>query len=78
MKKAGQLMKEMGFNEKASDSAKEAFIKYLIKQSTGVNVTTPSEKKAMEEFPEKIVKFPSQLEFVFEESDEKLIKKTGQ
>ena len=57
MKKVGQLMKDIGFNPDSSDSAKEAFIKYLIKQSAGVNVQTPSEKKAIMASPEKIVNF---------------------
>lgn len=33
MKKIGDHMKEMGFNEKASDEAKKAFIKYLMRES---------------------------------------------
>ena len=63
MKKAGLLIKEMGFNPNASDSAKEAFIKYLIKQSTGENVQTPTEKRIMAENPKKILSFSKQLEF---------------
>lgn len=69
MKKAGQLMKEMGFNPNGSDSAKEAFLKYLIKQSTGVNVQTPSERKIIQANPQKIVHFSKQLEFDFVESE---------
>lgn len=69
MKKASQIMNEMGFNPKSSDSAKEAFIKYLIKQSTGVNVLTPSEKKVIQENPDKIVSFSNQqLSFEFDEA----------
>lgn len=68
MKKASQIMNEMGFNPKSSDSAKEAFIKYLIKQSTGVNVLTPSEKKVIQENPDKIVSFSNQqMSFEFDE-----------
>ena len=75
MKKVGQLMKDIGFNPKSSDSAKEAFIKYLIKQSTGVNVQTPSEKKAIMASPEKIVNFPTQLTFEFDEAEAQPLKK---
>lgn len=75
MKKVGQLMKEMGFNPNSSDSAKEAFIKYLIKQSTGTSVQTPSEKKVIQENPEKIVHFPKQLAFDFDEGEATPLKK---
>ena len=37
-------MREMGFREDAPQSVKEAFIKNLIKATTGVEVKTPSEK----------------------------------
>jgi hypothetical protein len=46
MKKIGDLMQEMGFRKDAPDSVKEAFIKHLIKSATGVEVQTPSEKRA--------------------------------
>jgi hypothetical protein len=62
-------MQDLGFNKDASDSAKEAFIKYLIKQSTGHDVVTPSEKRAMQENPQKIVTFPRQLAFDFTEDE---------
>lgn len=60
-------MQEMGFNPKSSDSAKEAFIKHLIKQATGVSVQTPTEKKTIQQNPKKIFNFPKQLEFDFNE-----------
>lgn len=44
MKKIGDIMAEMGFREDAPNSVKEAFIKHLIKSSTGVDVETPTEK----------------------------------
>lgn len=71
MKKIDQLMQELGFNKNAPDSVKEAFIKHLIKASTGVNVMTPSEKKEMAENPERIVQFktPQQLSFDFVEEN---------
>ena len=68
MKKVGDLMKDMGFNPNASDSAKEAFVKYLIKQSTGQNERTPTEKKIIADNPQKIISFPKQLSFEFDEN----------
>ena len=45
MKKIGDLMMEMGFNKNAPQSSKEAFLKHLIKTTTGVNYETQSDKK---------------------------------
>jgi len=60
MKKIGDLMAELGFKKEASDSVKEAFIKHLIKNTTGINIETPSEKK------EKVAHAqPEQLTFDF-------------
>lgn len=61
------MMEDLGFNKDASDSAKEAFLKYLIKQSAGVDVQTPTEKKLVRENPQTIVSFPKQLAFDFDE-----------
>ncbi len=73
MKKINDIMKEMGFNKDAPDSVKEAFIKHLIKASTGVDVITPTEKKIIQDNPDKIVQFrsqiPSQMSFDFTEND---------
>ncbi|MDG0814903.1 hypothetical protein [Bdellovibrio svalbardensis] len=71
MKKIDQLMQDLGFNKNAPDSVKEAFIKHLIKASTGVNVITPSEKREIEENPTRIVQFktPQQLSFGFVEEE---------
>ncbi len=77
MKKLSELMKDIGFNPHSSDSVKEAFIKHLIQQSTGVRVQTPSEKKVIAENPEKFISFkksekyalPVQLAFEFENSE---------
>ena len=70
MKKMGDLMKDMGFNPKSSTSAQEAFIKHLIKAAHGVDVMTPSEKKIIQDNPQKIVSLKSlsnqQLAFDFE------------
>ena len=65
MKKMGDIMNELGFNAEASEASKEAFIKYLIKQSTGIIVQTPSEKMEIQKFPEKIVELPEQMTFDF-------------
>lgn len=69
MKKIGNLMQELGFNKDAPDGVKEAFIKHLIKASTGASVATPSEKKEMAENPQRVVHFkaPQQLSFDFSE-----------
>lgn len=77
MKKIDQLMAELGFNKGAPDSVKEAFIKHLIKSSTGVSVMTPSERKEIAENPHKVVTLtsPQQLSFDFIENDPK--PKTG-
>lgn len=71
MKKIDILMQELGFNKNAPDSVKEAFIKHLIKASTGVNVVTPSEKKEIEQNPMRVVqlKTPHQLSFDFSEEN---------
>ncbi len=70
MKKVGQMMQDLGFNKDSSDSAKEAFIKYLMKQSTGHDVITPTEKRIIAENPQKIVSFPKQLTFDFYDGNE--------
>lgn len=69
MKKMSDIMNEMGFNKDAPDSVKEAFIKHLIKASTGVDVITPTEKKIIQDNPDKIVQFPKQMSFDFDEND---------
>ncbi len=33
MKTAGEILQELGFNKHASDSAKEAFVRHLLKAS---------------------------------------------
>ena len=69
MKKASELMKEMGFNIDAPVATQEAFIKHLIKAATGASVITPTEKKIIQENPDKIVQFPKQLSFGFADED---------
>lgn len=60
-------MQDLGFNKEGSDSAKEAFIKYLIKQSTGHDVQTPTEKRLVAESPKQVLNFPKQLAFDFDD-----------
>lgn len=57
-------MKEMGFNPKSQDSVKEAFVKHLIKAATGVDVITPSEKKSIQDNPQKIHSLKKQNPFL--------------
>lgn len=45
MKRASDILKELGFREDAPDSVKEAFLKHLIRASTGGEVETPSERR---------------------------------
>ncbi len=58
-------MKEMGFNKDAPVATQEAFIKHLIKAAAGTSVITPTEKRIIQENPDKIVQFPKQLSFDF-------------
>lgn len=72
MKKISELMDELGFDPDGSPGVKEAFIKYLIKSTEGVNVLTPTEKKLIKADPQKIkilpvAKAPEQLSFGFAE-----------
>ena len=68
-------MQDLGFNPNGSDSVKEAFIKNLIKASCGVDVVTPTEKKIIQENPQKIVQFPKQLSFGFDEDQASVVAK---
>lgn len=70
MKKVSELMDELGFDPEGSPTVKEAFVKYLIKASEGVNVITPTEKALIKADPIKIkvlptAKAPEQLCFEF-------------
>lgn len=70
MKKIGDIMNELGFNKDASEASKEAFIKHLIKASTKQDIITPTEKRIIKENPDKIIPFPTQLSFDFENESE--------
>ena len=73
-------MKELGFNPNGSEAVKEAFIKHLIKASTGIQVQTPTEKRIVAENPETIFplnknenfSLPAQLAFDFGDSEESI------
>ena len=45
MKKLGDIMKDLGFREEASQGTKQAFIKHLIKAANGAEAETPAEKR---------------------------------
>ena len=66
MKKIDRLMQELGFKQDAPDSVKEAFIKHLVKASTGVNIMTPSERKEIEANPERVVVIQSSQQLSFD------------
>lgn len=70
MKKIDRLMQELGFKQDAPDSVKEAFIKHLVKASTGVNIMTPSEKREIEANPERVVFIQSSQQLSFDFIDE--------
>jgi len=75
MKKLSDLMDELGFEPEGSPAVKEAFIKYLIKSSEGVNVLTPSEKTLIKASPQTVkvlpvAQKPEQLAFDFVEDTE--------
>ena len=59
-------MQELGFKQDAPDSVKEAFIKHLVKASTGVNIMTPSEKKEIEANPERVIVIQSSQQLAFD------------
>lgn len=73
MKKLSELMDELGFEPKGSSAVKEAFVKYLIKASEGINVLTPTEKFLIKSDPNKVKVLhvatkPVQLAFEFDEN----------
>lgn len=47
MRKIGDLMKDMGFNKDAPVQTQEAFLRYLLKVTTGVTIE-PREKSKKE------------------------------
>lgn len=50
MRKMGELMKDLGFREEASDEVKEAFIKNLIKSAYGIEVNSSKIQKQSKKF----------------------------
>lgn len=76
MRKVGQLMNEMGFNQNASQGTKEAFLKHLIKAAEGVQVLTPTEKKEIEETGIAKIQFHRLTEF--QSCENKNIQSQGQ
>lgn len=64
MRKIGDLMKELGFREDASDDVKIAFIKNLARSAYGVEL--PSPQKAKKKPEAKASPVGEQLSFSFE------------
>jgi hypothetical protein len=63
MKKVSEIMQELGFNKDAPEGTKEAFVRHLIKISTGVDTAAgPAERK---EEQVRTAKKESQLSFNF-------------
>lgn len=50
MKRADEIMEELGFRKQADDTVKAAFVRNLIKQAYGVNVPVPEKFKPV--FPD--------------------------
>ena len=48
MKSVAEIMNELGFSHEASTETKEAFIRHLIKQTTGTLINTPSENRKID------------------------------
>lgn len=44
MKKMGDYMREIGFNDEASFAAKKAFLKYLMREASSLDRVTPIDK----------------------------------
>ena len=71
MKKAGEILKEMGFKAQGSDSVKEAFVRHLIKAATGHEVAPgPAERQELAAQGKHIS--PQQLSFDFTQETEAL------
>ncbi len=54
MKKAGDILKEMGFRPDASEAVKEAFIRHLIKAATGIEVLPCPEERRQKPRPQQL------------------------
>lgn len=65
LQSAGEILAEMGFDKGARQSTKAAFIKYLMKQSFGVDVNPP-------EIYNTSKKEEAQLSFGFDEDKSKV------
>lgn len=64
MKKASEILKEMGFRENAPQGSQEAFFKYLVK-------SIPEKKEQPINISNCENKIPEQLSFDFEKSETK-------
>ncbi|MCM2280534.1 MAG: hypothetical protein NDI61_01660 [Bdellovibrionaceae bacterium] len=66
MKKLGDIMKELGFNPKASKSAQEAFLKNLIRDAYSADIRRPLPLQPVSSTP-KSVGESGQLSFQLED-----------
>lgn len=63
MRKLGDLMKDLGFNEQAAPGAQEAFLKNLIREAYGVDLPTPTERRQARQESERKKRQGEQLSF---------------
>lgn len=68
MKRAGEILKQMGFRKEAPESLKEAFVRHLIKSATGVEVEPGPNELRSQKIERAILRAPVQLEFNFSET----------
>jgi hypothetical protein len=71
MRKVGDLMKDLGFREDASDEVKKAFIKNLIRSAYGVEVKSEfkSSNQPKQDQSVKPIRAGEQLSFLFENEE---------
>lgn len=63
MRKMGDLMKDLGFREDASEEVKEAFVKNLLKSAYGIDLGSSKTHKQSKKL--KTPQSPTQLAFDF-------------
>jgi len=68
MKRAGQILKEIGFRSEAPESLKEAFVRHLVKSATGVELEPGPNERKQNKISNAGKNLPSQLEFDFGKS----------
>lgn len=68
MKRASEILKQMGFRKDAPEGLKEAFVRHLIKSATGVEVAPGPNEIRDQKIQKALLRTPVQLEFNLEES----------